>query len=152
MPEFQRRALVLGEGRHRLDHLHQPLLPDDLLARRGRLGVEPSVEPRRRLLDGLLQRERPLGPSAAPAAEGVGDLAGEDRPEPGEVLGLGRAAELVSPLVGLQERLLDDVGGVDLRAEPRAELEPGEQPELFAQALRRRRTDLVLAGHAVPLG
>jgi hypothetical protein len=74
------------------------------------------------------------------------------RMEPGELLGLGRPAELVPPLVGLEQGLLDDVGGVDLRPEPRPDLDPREQPEIVAQLLRRPEPDLVVAGHDVSPG
>ena len=37
--------------------------------------------------------------------------------EPGQPLAFGPAPELVPSLVGLKYRLLDDVGGVELRAE-----------------------------------
>src|SRR5262249_39309090 len=69
--------------------------------------------------------------------------------EPGGALGVGLAAELVLVLVRLEQGLLHDVAGVHQSLELRVELEPGEQPEVFAETLQRP-AGAVVAGHADP--
>jgi hypothetical protein len=49
---------------------------------------------------------------------------GQDRAQPCPHLLVGPAAELVESLMGLQEGLLDDVRGVQLRPQPGIELQP----------------------------
>ena len=64
-------------------------------------------------------------------ADGVGQRAGEDLPEPGGQLGGRPAAELPDGLVRLQERKLYDVGRIELPTQGRAELEPGQDPQVI---------------------
>ena len=78
---------------------------DEALARQPPLHAGRGLLDRR--LQGPLQRDVPLLPGEP--AERLGQLVRQDLAEPGGQLGVRGAAELVPPVVGLQERLLDDV-------------------------------------------
>ena len=61
----------------------------------------------------------------------------QDGAEPGLPFAFGRTPELGPPLMSVKDRLLDDIGGVYLGAEPGAHLEPNEQQEIVAVILDR---------------
>ena len=52
--------------------------------------------------------------------------------------------------MGLQEGLLDEVGGVDLALEPDADLEPGQQAEVIAIDLQQLAEGRAVAGPGPP--
>jgi hypothetical protein len=53
---------------------------------------------------------------------GIGQVVDQHAAEPGQVFRLAAAAELLLLGHGLQERLLNDVGGIQLATQPRIEL------------------------------
>ena len=57
--------------------------------------------------------------------------------QPRAELKIGLATKLVESLMGPQKRLLDDVGGVELPAEPGIKLHPSQQPQVLAVVLQR---------------
>src|SRR5262249_4640207 len=107
----------------------QALVPQESLARREVLGGEPGFQSQR----GLLNRPDRL---LAQLAAGIAHLVGEDRPQPGGPLGVGCAPELVAVLMGLQERLLDQVRGVELAPQARTDLHAGQQVQVLAKLLQ----------------
>src|SRR5262249_24750393 len=70
------------------------------------------------------------------AAHGGGQLVGQDLPQPGGALGLGAAAELPALLVSAGQGLLHHVGRIELAAQPRVEVEAGQQPQVIAVRLQ----------------
>jgi hypothetical protein len=65
---------------------------------------------------------------AVEAALGVGQVVGEDLPQPGRPLGVAGALELFEGLAGFQQRLLHHVGGVD--AGPSAQMKVGQREQV----------------------
>ena len=131
--EQQRLALRLGQLGQGLHQQHRLLVPLGPLAGRRLLGGQPGVEPGGGLLDRLLERafQRHVATAAAVVADGVGQGAGEDPPEPGRQLGRGPSPRnCAEGLVRLQERLLHDVGRIQLAPQGRAELEPGQDAQV----------------------
>ena len=131
--------LVLRQPGEGVGEPQQLLAADGPLARGGLVGREQSLQSGGRTLQLGLQRSLPAGIArlgVEPADRGRQGVR-QDGAEPGQPLAFGPAPELVPPLVGVEDRLLDDVGGVQLRAEPRAQLEPGEQQEVVAVVLDR---------------
>src|SRR5262249_36981284 len=104
----------------------------------------------RRLVEGGLQRAFAghVAPGPAEAAERVRQRTGEQAAQPGQELAVAPAAELVALAVGLQQRLLDHVGGVELGPDVRPELRPRPQQEVLPEALQRQplSTGFVLHG------
>jgi hypothetical protein len=66
----------------------------------------------------------------------VGQGADEDLPQPGGQLGLGRAEELAELPGGLEERLLDEVGGIEPDPQRLADQRAGDQPQVVAIELQ----------------
>jgi hypothetical protein len=96
----------------------QFLAANGSLARRSLVGGEQALQPRRQFevaRQGALPTDVPC-PRLEPTG-GRGQNVRQDGPEPGQLLGLGCATELPLGFVGLQNRLLDDVGGIQLRLE-----------------------------------
>ena len=94
---------------------------------------QAAVEQDRGAVEGVLDLAlqahiAPLG--AEVAAQQVGQVAGQDLPQPADELGLAAPAEAREVLVRLQERLLDEVGGIDLALEALADLHPGQQGQV----------------------
>ena len=131
--------LVLRQTGEGLGEPQQLLAADGPLARRGLVGREQALQPGRGALQLGLQGSLPPGVARLglepPGRRRQGVR--QDGAEPGQPLAFGPAPELVPPLVGLQDRLLDDVGGVELRAQAGAHLEPDEQQEVIAVVLDR---------------
>jgi hypothetical protein len=125
----------LGEGGGEPQQL---LGADGAFARGGLVGGEQSLQARGRLFEIDLEGTFPsqLACLRVEASDGAGQGIRQDGAEPGEPLGLGLPAELGSALVGLEERLLDDVGGVQLGLEAGSHLEAGEQAEVIPIALQ----------------
>ena len=142
--------LVLRQPGDGVGEPQQLLAADGPLARRRLVGREQAFQPGGRALQLPLQRSFPAGIArlgVEPANRGRQGI-GQDRAEPGQPLAFGPAPELAPSLVGVEDRLLDDVGGVQLRAEAGAQLEPDEQQEVVAVVLdrpRRHRSPLTLS-------
>ncbi len=138
--QLDRAALALGERGQSFGHSQQLFLANGMLARRRLIGGEPLFQARRRLVQCLV--ERPFAADVALAsrqlAQHVGQVVAQDRTQPRRGLGLGfRPRWIVTqPLVGFQERLLDDPREVNLVAQPRGDLEPGQQPQVGAEPLQ----------------
>ena len=86
-----------------------------------------------------LERLRPIALLPAELTGGIDEAACQDRAQPRPQLEIGLATKLVESLMGLQERLLDDVGGVELPAQPGIELQLSQQPQILAVVLQRTR-------------
>jgi hypothetical protein len=71
-----------------------------------RLRLQPGGRGAQRVLQRLLQVD--VAAAGGVAAHGLGQLVGQDLPQPGGELGLGLSAELVALLVGAKQRLLDE--------------------------------------------
>ena len=71
-----------------------------------------------------------------PTADNVGEVVGQHSPQPGEVLCLAVAAELVALLVRFEQGPLHQVGRIDLAAEPRVEVAAGPEAQVVPEALR----------------
>jgi hypothetical protein len=127
--QLQRYPLGFREQGQGFGQAEELLVVVGLLARRGLLGRQPGLQPGRGLGQGRLQGALPghVAPGPVQVAAGVGQVAGQDLAQPGGQLGLGLAPELRQGLVGLQQRLLDQVGGVQLGPQPRVQLQPGQQ-------------------------
>ena len=87
--------------------------------------------------------ERPLPADIALAgrqlAQHVRQVVAQDRAQPCRGLGLGSRSPrrvVIEPLVGFQKRLLDDPREIDLVAQPRSDLEPGQEPQVGAKPLQ----------------
>jgi hypothetical protein len=113
----------------------QLLLPAGDLAGRGLLGRQPCLQPCRRLVqvavEALLE-----GQPALVLAGSVDERVGQDAAQPGRLLTIPAAAELVPPLVRLDESLLHHVGRVELAAQPRIELEASQQVQVIPVGLQ----------------
>src|SRR5262249_27572381 len=72
---------------------------------------------------------------------------GQDRPQPGRSLLIGRPAALVPVPMRPQQGLLDQVGGVEQATEPWVELEPGQQAQVAAEPLQIRPARLAGVDH-----
>jgi hypothetical protein len=109
---------------------------------------EQALQPGRRSLELGRQRSFPVGVTRLGVeSSGRGrQRVRQDGAEPREPLAFGPTPELVPPLVGLEDRLLDDVRGVELRAEAAAQLEPDEQQEVIAVVLDR--AEVVASGRS----
>ncbi len=70
----------------------------------------------------------------------------EDLPQPRSQLGLGAAAELGEITHGFEQGLLDDVGGIELRAKSRVDLQAGKKAEPGAVTLEGSYGDRIEAG------
>jgi hypothetical protein len=143
--QFHGGALVFGQAGQGVGQAQQFLLPDGRLAGGGVIGRQPLLQ----AAGGLVQR--PLQVEVAPLAGEAADRAGqgveEDLPQPGRPLSFGAAAELVLRLVRLEQRLLDDVGGVQLGLHLRPQLHPGQQVQVLPIALQGSTRLLGFAGH-----
>src|SRR5262249_56951429 len=80
-------------------------------------------------------------------AGGGGQNIGEDGTKPGQLFGLGRAAELPPGFVGPQYHLLNDVRGVQFHAEARSQLRAREKPEVIPIPQQRSAVGFVDAIH-----
>src|SRR5262249_10174197 len=74
---------------------------------------------------------------------------GQDRPQPGRTLLVGRPAALVSVPMSPQQRLLDQVGGVEQAVELWVELEPGQQAQVGAKPLQVRPAIIAGVDHGI---
>ena len=126
----------------------QLLLPaDGMLARRrlrgcriegpGRRAVVSTVE--RDLASGVALRRSP------PALRLVEGVVNDDPLQPREPLAGGFAGEPFEPPVGLEERLLNDVGGVDLRLQPALQMVARGEVDIAAAGIEEP-----VAGRPVP--
>ena len=79
----------------------------------------------------LLAPDHPRAGRLEPADQ-VGQVPRQDPAQPGDQLGLGFALELVEVLVGLQERLLDQVGGICLALERGVDAGAGQESQVVA--------------------
>jgi len=68
-------------------------------------------------------------------ADGISEVARQDRAEPGTQLLVGLTTKLLDSLMGLQERLLNDVRRIELQPQPRIELQPRQEAKVFAVVL-----------------
>src|SRR5205823_9430842 len=84
------------------------------------------------------------------AAEQVGQLGGEDLPQPEDELALGGALEVGEVAVRLQERLLDEILGVDLALESLPDLDAGQQREVTPVDLEESPERGGVAGPGLP--
>src|SRR5262249_56249851 len=80
------------------------------------------------------------------AADEVGGVVLEDAAQPGQPLGLGSALEPTEPAVRLQERLLDQVGGIDLGLQPALDARPGGEAEVVTAAREEALPGRAVAG------
>src|SRR5207253_700646 len=125
-----------------------------LLAPRARYAAGSWSSSRSRLRP---RRSRPatdasLRPSsAAMSATGRSRRGGIAAAQPGHLLALAAAAELLLGLVGLGQRLLHHVGRVELAPQTRVELEPGQQVQVVAVLFRGPGGDREGLGHALRL-
>ena len=93
----------------------------------------------------------PGRPAGGRACADIGQVPGQDRAQPGGELRLRSAPKLPPVLVGLQERLLDQVRRVELGPQPRVELDPRQEQEIVAVAFQGTTLVPTLAGHRCPL-
>ena len=129
-------ALVLRQLGQGAGQAEQLLLTADPLAGRRLIGGQPRLDAGRRGVHGLFQRRLHVQ-LALVLAGGVDQRVGQDAAQPAGLFGLGAAAELAAVLVGLDQRLLDHVRRIELAAQPRVELQPGQQVEVVAVVLHR---------------
>ena len=111
-------SLVLQQTGEGLGEPQELLAADGPLARGGLVGCEQAFQSGSGAIQLGLQRSLSAGIAglgAEPSGRG-GQGVRQDGAEPGQPLAFGPAPELVPPLVGLQDRLLDDVRGVEFRA------------------------------------
>jgi hypothetical protein len=136
--QVERPPLVLGQPGQSLGQADQLLVALGLLVRRQLAGHQPGLQPGRRLLQLHLQRLLQVHVTArgAEAAGGVGQVAGEDLPQPGGQLRLAAPLELGQRLVRLQQRLLYHVRRIEFRPQARVEVEPGQQAQVVPEALQ----------------
>ena len=94
-----------------------------------------DVAPKRSSSDCSRRTER----SAArlESADQVGQVPRQDPAQPGDQLRLGLALELVEVLVGLEQRFLDQVGGVRLAPQRGVDAGAGQQPQVVAIRLQQ---------------
>jgi hypothetical protein len=85
---------------------------------------------------------------AAELPRRVDERVGQDAAQPAGLLGRRVAAELLAVLVRLDQRLLHDVGRIDLAGQARVELEPRQQVQVVAVVLDGSRRRLRGSGHA----
>ena len=137
-------ALIVRQLSQGIRHPRQLFLALHLLAGRRLVGHQPRREALRRGVQCLLQR-----PLAVHVAHGggqfahlVGQVVGQDAPQPH-----GRRSRTLSRLMRLQQGLLHDAGQVDLAAQPRIEVQPGQQVQVGPIALQV----VGVGGHALPL-
>ncbi len=112
-----------------------------MLAGRRLLGGEPLFHARRRLVERRV--ERPLQPDVPlpgrQLAQHVGQVVAQNRTQPARrpPPRLAACVRIVNQaLVSFQQRLLDDPGEVDLVAQPRGDLQPGQQAQVGAEPLQ----------------
>jgi hypothetical protein len=84
-----------------------------------------------------LQGHFQLGVLTAELANGVGQHVGQDGPQPGDELAFALPAKLVTLLVGLEQRLLDQVRRIELPLKTRVQLRPGQEAQVLAVLLQR---------------
>ena len=76
----------------------------------------------------------------------MAEAAAEDLPQPGHALGVSRAPETGASLVGLEERLLHDVGSVEFAAQARVELQPSQQHQIGPEPLQHPALAVLIHG------
>jgi hypothetical protein len=120
----------------------------------GVTGLAEPLQTHRGLLQGRRQRafqaRVPLGSAQRPP--GVGHIVNQHLPQPGGQLLLAPAAELVVLAAGFQQRLLHDVGGVELGLQPSVHLHAGQQHQVVSEPLQRRPPVSRLGRHDRPQG
>ena len=101
---------------------------------------QPVLQPRCRLVERRVQRPFPADVPLAghQLAERIGQVMAEDRTQPrgGRLAGPLPSRLFLQRLVGLEQRLLDDPGQVDLVSQPRRDLHPGQQAQVGAEPLQ----------------
>ena len=128
--QFNDEPLLVGQLGEGAGELKQLFLVADAFAGRRLFGGEPGVQPRRGFVDGLFDGDL-NGDLALVFAGHVDEAVGEDAPQPCGLFGGRAAAKLLAVLVGLDERLLHDVGRIEFAAQPRVELEAGQQMQVI---------------------
>jgi hypothetical protein len=99
-----------------------------LLARHRATLFPQAIERRfQRLLAGHV----PLVP--AEVTHGVDQVPRQDLPQPGRPFAVVVPAKLVTCLVRLEQRLLDDVRGIELAPQPRVQVQPRQQVQVGAK-------------------
>ena len=116
MVQFDRPPLVRRQAGQGLGQAGQLLVPLGRLRGRGLVRFQTRRQAGRRLVKGRFQGAlQPHVPAAgAELPCGVRQGTRENLPQPRRQFGLAAAAELAPPGVGLQQRLLHEVGGVEL--------------------------------------
>src|SRR5262249_28817893 len=71
--------------------------------------------------------------ASAQVARGIGQVTRENPAQPGRQLATGLPAKLRKVAMGLQQRLLHHIRGVQLRLPARIELGPGQQAQVVAE-------------------
>ena len=137
--EHEHLAVAGGQRRQGVGQDHRLLQPRGVPDRGGSRLDEAPVQHSRRGPGLLVQVALPLdvvglGPEVA--AQDQGDPARQNPPEPREELGLARPAEAGNLAVGFEESILNDVAGVHLPPEPAADLQPGQEAEVFVVGLQ----------------
>src|SRR5262245_5060957 len=69
----------------------------------------------------------------------IGQVPGEDRPQPCRSLGVVSTAELVTLLIGLQQRLLYEIRRINQLVGSIAELHTSQEPQVFTVLFKSRR-------------
>src|SRR5438445_9558559 len=67
----------------------------------------------------------------------MGEIHGQDLPEPGNPFALALPPELGEVPVGFQKRFLHEIGGINLSLQPPANLQAGQQVEIMAIKLQQ---------------
>lgn len=89
-------------------------MANDALAWGRLIGRQDCFQAFRRLFDARGQGTLAQAGFGCELADRVGERVGKDRSQPGDLFRIGRAAELVTVLMGLQQRLLDEVRRIEL--------------------------------------
>ena len=142
-------AIVGGESFQRIGQEHRLLAADGACAgARGGGGGQRRLDVEARPVERRLQRFLATDVAApGPVVLGlVGQGPDEDLPEPADQLGLAAAEELGELAMGLQVRLLDQVGGVEPDLESPADQGPGQDPEIAPIKLQQQAPRGIVAG------
>jgi hypothetical protein len=110
-----------------------------LLARRRAGSGQQRPEPGGELVEAGGERafQVHVAPGPREVADGVGEVVREDPPQPGRALLRRVFLPAVHRLVRLQERLLDHVGRIELGAQPRVQVQAGQEPQVIAVRLQQ---------------
>jgi hypothetical protein len=135
MPEDQGSAIILGELPQCFGQSEDGLVPDRSARRGGLVGGEPAFEPGGRVVEGSFERSNApeIAFGTSERAGGVGEVTGEEPSEPGEAFALGLSSVVLAILMGIEERLLHDIGRVDPWPPSTTELSLREKPQVRAE-------------------